>query len=167
MVRTSALTTKLRVVFDGSRKTDNGKCLNDQPLVGQVVQDDLCSQPMRFGLHKVAINGDIAAMYRRIWIHSDHQDYQRILWRRKPEEQILSFRLKTVTDGTAGAPWLATRCLTKIADEIQDSPPHGAEIIRSELCVGVLINGADSLEEATEIQAEVSLVLRIPTKKMG
>ena len=74
VVRASALTIKLRVVFDGSCKTDNGKALNDQQLVGPVVQDDLCSQLMRFRLQKVAIYGDIAAMYRQIWIHPDHQD---------------------------------------------------------------------------------------------
>ena len=160
VVRTSALTTKLRVVFDASCKTDNGKSLNDQQLVGPVVQDDLVSQLTRFRLHKVAINGDIAQMYRQIWIHPDQQDYQRILWRRRPEDQIVSFRLKTVTYGTASAPWLATRCLNKIADEIQDSQPRAAEIIRSEFYVDDLLSGADSIKEAMEIQEEVNQVLQ-------
>ena len=60
VVRTSVLTTKLRVVFDASAKTANGKSLNDEQLIGPVIQDDLVSILLRFRLHKVAINGDIA-----------------------------------------------------------------------------------------------------------
>ena len=44
----SSLTTKLRVVFDGSSKTTNGLSLNDILLVGPNVQQDLFSIPVSY-----------------------------------------------------------------------------------------------------------------------
>ena len=79
VIRQTALTTKLRVVFDASAKTENGHALNGEQLVGPTVQDDLVSIFMRFRLHKVAINSDIKAMYRQIWITPEQRDLQRIL----------------------------------------------------------------------------------------
>ena len=159
VIRQSALTTKLRVVFDASAKTENGRSLNDEQLIGPVVQDDLATQLIRFRLFKVAINADIQAMYRQIWITEEQQDLQRILWRRKPEDRITAFKLRTVTYGTASAPYLATRCLNQIAEDVQKSHPRGSKIIRNNFYVDDLLAGADSVKEAAEIYQEVSSVL--------
>ena len=65
-----------------------------------------------------------------------------------------------MTYGTASAPYLATRCLIQIADDIQASNPHIAEIIRSDFYVDDLLSGADSIEEAAHIQEEVMHILQ-------
>lgn len=41
-------TTKLRVVFNASQKTDNGKSLNEQLACGGKLQDDLFSLLLRW-----------------------------------------------------------------------------------------------------------------------
>ena len=120
------------------------------------MQDDLCSILMRFRLHKIAINGDIAAMYTQIWVSPDQQDYQRILWRRKPQDSVSAFRLKTVTYGTASAPWLATRCLNQIAEDVKDINPRAAAIIRSDFYVDDILSGANTIEQASAIQEEAA-----------
>ena len=55
-------TTKLRVVFDASSKSPNGKSLNDCLLLGPRLQDDVFDIFIRFRLHQLALSADIAKM---------------------------------------------------------------------------------------------------------
>ncbi|GFQ88034.1 hypothetical protein TNCT_689221 [Trichonephila clavata] len=56
-------------------------------------------------------------MFRQIKVQEYLQDFLRILWRPSPEEDIVSYRLKTVTYGAKPAPYLATKCLLLLAHE--------------------------------------------------
>lgn len=64
----SSTTTKLRVVFDASRRTSNGRSLNEQLYVGPRLQDDLTAIIMRWRKHAVAFTADVEKMYRQIKI---------------------------------------------------------------------------------------------------
>ena len=59
VMREESVTTKLRVVFDGSAKTTTNLSLNDVQLVGPVVQSDLFSILLRFRKHKFIAVADI------------------------------------------------------------------------------------------------------------
>jgi len=58
-----SITTKLRVVFDGSAKTKSGIALNDVLLKGPKVQSDIFHILLRFCIHQVAITADVEKMY--------------------------------------------------------------------------------------------------------
>ena len=58
----SSITTKLRVVFDGSAKTTNNLSLNDTLMVGPTVQQDLFSIMSRFRTHRYVLISDIEKM---------------------------------------------------------------------------------------------------------
>lgn len=77
----SSETTKLRVVFDASAKTDSGYSLNDILRVGPVIQDDLFAILIHFRLHKYVFTTDVKKMYRQILVDPSQTRYQRILWR--------------------------------------------------------------------------------------
>lgn len=79
VLRESSITTKLRVVFDGSAKTTSGISLNETLMVGAKLQDNIIDIILRFRLHAIAITADLKKMYRQILIHNDDRDYQRIL----------------------------------------------------------------------------------------
>ena len=160
IVRPGAITTKLRVVFDASCKTQNGRSCNDEQLVGPVVQDDLTAIIMRFRLYQFAINGDISQMYRQIWVHADDRDFQRILWRPTLDQEVKVYRLKTVTYGTASAPYLATRCLKFLGELSERRHPQAAKILKSSFYMDDLLTGADTMEEAIKIQNEVTAILK-------
>ncbi|XP_055623682.1 uncharacterized protein LOC129767088 [Toxorhynchites rutilus septentrionalis] len=117
VVRPESSTTKLRVVFDASCPTDTGVSLNDALMVGPVVQDDLYNIILRFRLSRYAIVADLEKMYRQILIHPTDRHLLRILWRNKPNDPVDTYELRTVTYGTASAPFLATRCLRQLAME--------------------------------------------------
>lgn len=67
----TSATTKLRVVFDGSCKSDSGISLNDILLVGPVVQSDLISILLKFRTFKYVFTADIEKMYRQILINDN------------------------------------------------------------------------------------------------
>jgi len=59
VLRQSSLTTKLRVVFDGSVKTTSGISLNDTLMIGAKLQDNIVDIILRFRLHAIAITADL------------------------------------------------------------------------------------------------------------
>jgi len=144
-------TTRTRVVFDGGAKTSKGLSLNDILQVGATVQQDLYSIVLRFRTHQVCFTADIAKMYRQIVVHPQDRDLQRILWRYSSEEPVQEYRLTTVTYGTSSAPFLATRCLKKLADDNKQHHPRADQ---------VLLSGTSTLEDAINMQKEISSLLQ-------
>ncbi|UYV64973.1 hypothetical protein LAZ67_3002613 [Cordylochernes scorpioides] len=65
-------------------------------------------------IHPVAINTDIAKMYRQIRISQEDSEFQRIVWRNDPHDKIKDYRLETVIYGTGCSPFLATRIIKQL-----------------------------------------------------
>lgn len=152
-------TTKLRVVFDASRKTSTGLSLNDCMMVGPKVQDDLFDIMLRFRLRKIAFTADIAKMYRQILIKDEQQNYQRILWRESRSENIKEYRLKTVTYGTCTAPYMAVQTIVTQAKLWQLRCPDASKIIQKDFYMDDLMSSADKNEEAIKLQQEITHIL--------
>ena len=72
-------TTKLRVVFNGSSKTQSGKSLNDILHTGAKLQRDIADVLLWSRQHKVIFMTDITKMFRQIRIHEDDWLLQGIL----------------------------------------------------------------------------------------
>ncbi|GFX49437.1 integrase catalytic domain-containing protein [Trichonephila clavipes] len=116
VLRPEKLTTKLRIVFNGSSPTTTGISLNDILLKGEV-KEDVFETISRFRRHKFAFTTDIQKMYRQILINPDQQDLKRIIWKQGLDAEILTYRLKTVTYGLSNAPFLAIRTLQQLAKD--------------------------------------------------
>ncbi|XP_055627216.1 uncharacterized protein LOC129769151 [Toxorhynchites rutilus septentrionalis] len=155
VLKPESTTTKLRVVFDASCKTTTGVSLNDVLLVGPVVQDDLISLTLRFRLYQYALIADIAKMYRMIRVQPNDRHLQRILWRDSSDQPISSFELTTVTYGTASAPYLATKCLQKLADYGQQTHSLAASVIRNNFYVDDLLLSIGSIDQGRELIREI------------
>ncbi|GFV78858.1 integrase catalytic domain-containing protein [Trichonephila clavipes] len=110
VLRPEKLTTKLRIVFNGSSPTTTGISLNDILLKSEV-KEDVFETISRFRRHKFAFTTEIQKMYRQILINPDQQDLQRIIWKHGLDAEIVTYRLKTVTYGLSNAPFLAIRNL--------------------------------------------------------
>ena len=94
-----SLTTKLRVVFDGSSKSPNGNSLNDCLLIGPRLQDDVFDILIRFRLHQFALLADVAKVYRQVALDESDRDFYRILWRDYVTDEIRELRMTRVTYG--------------------------------------------------------------------
>ncbi|XP_058988017.1 uncharacterized protein LOC131807010 [Musca domestica] len=158
VLKPDSTTTKLRVVFDASAKTSSGQSLNDLMYTGPIVQSELFSILLRFRLPKFVFTTDIEKMYRQILMHPDDQRYQLIIWREDPSHPVSYYKLNTVTYGTRSAPYLATKCLQKIANENMERYPLGSQMLKDNFYMDDGLGGADSL--STAIQKELITILK-------
>ncbi|XP_034195324.2 uncharacterized protein LOC117611487 [Osmia lignaria lignaria] len=160
VIRQDSSTTKLRVVFNASMPTSNGSTLNDHLLVGPKLQADLAVTILRWRMYQFVFAADIAKMFRQIWI--DHRDiaYQLIVWRAKPEDQLKTYELLTVTYGTAPAPFLANRVIKQLALDEGTNLPLAAPILNEHLYVDDALFGADDRVLARQTRQQVTDALR-------
>ncbi|XP_072400953.1 uncharacterized protein [Diabrotica undecimpunctata] len=159
VLKETSLTTKLRVVFDGSARTDSGLSLNDVLMVGPKLQDDLMCILLRFRKHNVVIASDIEKMYRQVFVCKTQQKLQQILWRFSDEQPIETYKLKTLTYGTAPAAFLAIRSLQQLAHENQLNLPLASQVILKDFYVDDLLTGGSSIEEVKSLKDELNNIL--------
>lgn len=160
VLKTSSASTKLRVVFDASCKTSNGRSLNDNLLVGQKLHKDINEVLLKFRLHKIVFTADIKMMYRFIQIRPEDRDFQRILWRYSPKDPVQDYRLCTVTFGVASAPFLALRTLRQLAIDEADSFPLASQVLVNDVFVDDVVSGSNTLDEAIAIQRELIAICK-------
>ncbi|XP_036145656.1 uncharacterized protein LOC118646575 [Monomorium pharaonis] len=158
VLRESSVTTKLRVVFDGSAKTSSGVSLNDSLMVGAALQDNIIDIILRFRLHAVAITADLKKMYRQVLINKLDRDYQRILWRFSTNEPIQEFRLNTVTYGLACAPFVAIRCVRQLASEAVNEFREASQVLLNDLYVDDILTGVSCESDAVEFNQLTTLL---------
>ena len=143
-------TTKLRVVFDGSAISESGDSLNSIQFVGPTLQEDELFQIiLRFRQHNIVICADIVKMYRQILIEPSQLPLQRILWRSDPSQELKTHELRTVTYGTASAPYIAKRCLKQLALESNLTHPEASRVIENDFYMDDLISGSESVNGAS------------------
>lgn len=162
VVREDKDTTKVRVVYNASQEGENGVSLNEQLLIGPSLQQELRDTLLRWRMHKTCFIADIIKMYRQIRVRREDVDYQRIVWRFRPEDPVKDYRLLTVTFGTACAPYLAIKTLKQIAkDEGQDEKfSRAIEIINHDFYVDDCLSGSHDEDTAIEVQRELTEVLK-------
>ncbi|XP_044578920.1 uncharacterized protein LOC123261391 [Cotesia glomerata] len=158
IIKTSSTTTKVRVVFDASAKTDKGISLNEVLLTGPTIQDNLFTIILRFRTFVYAMTSDIAQMYRQICIHPDHHKFQRILYYHN--NNISTFELKRVTFGVSAAPFLAIRTVNQLADDESHNFPVASKILKRDLYVDNLLTGSNSLTEILKLRDEIIQLVR-------
>ncbi|XP_051864261.1 uncharacterized protein LOC127566283 [Drosophila albomicans] len=151
-------TTKVRVLFNASCPSSNGKSLNDILHSGPILQSDLTLQILRWRYYRYVFNADITKMYRQILMDSKHTPFQRILFRTSDGE-IRDFELNTVTFGVNCAPFLALRVLQQLADDIRLEYPLASRVISNNMYVDDVLAGTHTREEAIRTIAELCAAL--------
>ena len=146
-------TTKIRVVFDASAKSNIGRSLNHALITGPTIQPKLFEHLLRFRVHKYVLTADIAQMYRQVLIDPRDRQYQKILWQRNGE--IETYQLNTVTFGVSAAPYLAIRTLLQLAKDEEHRYPRASVALTHDFYVDDWITGADSLDEILKTRDEM------------
>ena len=149
VIRESAESTKVRIVFDGSAKNDRGKSLNDCLLAGPPIHPDLVGILLRFRLREVAIVADIEKMFLCVHASEDTQPFQRFLWRVNEDEPIMVYRMVNMVFGLVDSPFKAIYTVKTHADKLDDC--CSKNILNRDVFVDDLITGAESDDDALEI----------------
>ncbi|XP_025155791.1 uncharacterized protein LOC112588842 [Harpegnathos saltator] len=150
---------KVRVVFNASQASTNGRSLNDLVHVGPRLQRELGEILLAWRMHRVAFSADIEQMFRQVRVAPEDQHLQQILWRDSQTQAISVYRLTTVTYGMACAPYLAIRTLHQLALDERERYPRAADLLRRQTYVDDILAGADDLGEARSRQRELSSLL--------
>lgn len=161
VLKPESTTTKLRVVFDASAKTSTNFSLNQILATGPTIQDDLFSLLTRFRLHRYVFTADISKMYRQIIIDEDDRKWQTIVWRFDDKEALKFYQLRTITYGTTAAPYLATRCLQKLADDEREDHPLASRVAKSDFYVDDVMTGSNNIFELMQTQSQLIHLLQL------
>ena len=113
VIRKDKSTTKLRILYDASAKTEGpslNDCLYAGPSFGQRILDIL----IRFRLHRIALIADIEKAFLMISVAEEDRDVLRFLWlddinSQLPRIQVLRFA--RVAFGVASSPFLLNATL--------------------------------------------------------
>ncbi|XP_072400318.1 uncharacterized protein [Diabrotica undecimpunctata] len=160
VLKETSITSKIRVVFDGSCTTSSGWSLNDLQYMGPKVLNNIFDITLRFRLYKYVVSADVSKMYRQILMHSDHRPLQCIIWRNKSEDDLSSYQLNTVTYGTKSAPYLAIKCLNQVATEYKNIFPIASKTIHNDFYVDDLLTGSNNIEELQTRCNDISSILK-------
>ncbi|XP_055527334.1 uncharacterized protein LOC129719950 [Wyeomyia smithii] len=156
VIKQSSSTTKVRVVFDGSARSNNGYSLKDALLKGPTIQDELLSLLLRFRKHEVALVADMEKMYRQVRVDANDARLQRIFWRFSPTDPIGIYELLTVTFGLSPSAFLAIRVLHQLAiDEGRDHPKASSALV-NDFYVDDYIGGTSSIDQAIQLRTELN-----------
>ena len=151
VIKMGRLTTKCRVVFDGSAKNSEGISLNSNLLPGPKRQLDIVHLLINFRLHPIALVGDISRMFYCINLNEEFRDYYRLLWNEKKDEIPKIYRFKRLTMGTVDSPFLSLSTIHYHLDKTAKEEPslrEDCELIKKHLYVDDLMAAVDSAPEA-------------------
>lgn len=146
VLREQSSTTKLRVIFNASSPTETGISLNDILYPGRKLQNEISDVLLWFRLQRYVFSTDIVKMYRQIKIHPEDQNLQRIFWK-TPSQDIITFRLTTVTYGLNCSPYLALRTVQKLIEDEGSRFPLAIPALSRGRYVDDIFGGADTINE--------------------
>jgi len=109
--RLDSSSTKIKAVFVGSSKMNDGCSLNNRLYCDQKLQKNIVDVITHFRFPALAFTADIRQMFRQIQVYGEDQQFQGIVRRDDSSKHILSYRLSTVTYGLITSPHHAFRVL--------------------------------------------------------
>ena len=109
---------KVRVVFDCAARY-NGRSLNDALMSGPPLMTTLVGVLIRFREERIALVGDIEAMFHQVKVDSAHADALRFLWWKygKLNEEPVIYQMLVHLFGATSSPSCANFCLRHTANE--------------------------------------------------
>lgn len=161
VVREDKTTTKLRIVYDASAKT-NGPSLNDclytGPKFGQSIQDII----LRFRTHRIALAADIEKAFLMISILEHDRDALRFLWiddiGKDPPETVI-MRFARVVFGVSSSPFLLNATIRHHLERYRDRYPAFVEAFLRSIYVDDVSFGSDDEDGAFHLYERSKNVL--------
>lgn len=159
VIKEASLSTKVRVVFDGSAQASNGNSLNNCLMTGPSLQPDIRLILTNFRFSPIAIAADIEKMYCQIKISPEDRNFLRCIWRDNPLEPLKIYRLTTLPFGLNCSPYLAIRTIQALADRNINKYPYEAKIIKEQIYVDDLLTGGNNEKEILQTIHNITSIL--------
>ena len=156
VIREDKVTTKIRIVFDGSCLGYNQKSLNHFLYKGNVPWD-LIKTLTQFRANEFALAGDITKAFLMISVEPEDRKFLKFLWINQCDE-LIAYQFNRVPFGTSASPFLLFVALAKVFQ----TDPSTAEIyeeILSHFYVDDFLFSAKTIKEVTDMKNLCSKVL--------
>ena len=155
VVKDSAETTKICIVYDGSAKAHaDAVSLNDCLYTGPSLQNNLWSVLVRERMHPVAITGDLKKAFLQVRVKEQDRDALRFHWRADDQSNIETLRFTRALFGLALSPFLLGSVIEHHLDSWESRKPQAVAELRESLYVDDLLSGGTTVEEAKELKQQ-------------
>ena len=153
VVREDKQTTKVRIVYDASAKS-NGPSLHDCLHAGPSLTSEIPDVLMRFRYHQVALVADIEKAFLMVQVANADRDVLRFLWIDDPSSEdpnIVLKRFNRVVFGVTSSPFLLNGTVRHHVSNYEAEDPQFANDFLSSLYVDDFNGGKDSVPEAFQL----------------
>ena len=161
VIRRDKKTTRLRVVYDASSKT-NGVSLNNCLYTGPSLSKNIFDILIRFRSFKVAIISDIEKAFLMVSIAEVDRNVLRFLWVddiSKKEPEIVVLRFTRVVFGVSSSPFLLNVTVAHHIGQYETVDPVFVEQFFENIYVDYLAAGGTDVNDTYEFYAKSKLRL--------
>ena len=161
VIRRDKETTKLRIVYDASCKS-NGTSLNDCLYTGPVLSQKILDIILRFRTHRKAFAGDIEKAFLNVSVTEEDRDVLRFLWVddvKKKTPEVIVLRFARVVFGVTSSPFLLNATVKHHVERYEEEDPEFVETFLRSVYVDDLSTGGDTDEEAYRLYIKSKLRL--------
>ena len=153
VVRESAETTKMRIVYDGSaRANPKASSLNGCLETGPPLQNLLWDVLVRNRFHAVAVTGDLKQAFIQVRIRESDRDALRFHWLKDLQsEEVEVLRFTRALFGLAPSPFLLAGVIKEHLRSLKPKYPHLVDEIEKSLYADDLISGSHSTKKVLEL----------------
>jgi len=172
VIKESASSTKIRIVFDGSSKETNDVSINECLYEGPNLFPDLIGVLLRFRLFRYAFVTDITKAFLQIGVDTQDRNYLRFLWYDEkldqswPTERPTAYRFCRVPFGLRASPFLLNQTIKHHLKQMESKYPVTVSYLHGNIYVDDVIMSIEDnsdlkvvMKESVEIFNEMSMVL--------
>ena len=154
VLRETAESTKLRIVYDASaRAWDGAPSLNECLDTGSPLQNQLWSVLIRGRFNPVAITGDIKKAFLQVRIRPEERDALRFHWLKNIEtKEVETLRFTRALFGLGPSPFLLGGVIEQHLDTWIPKQPEIVREIKKNMYVDDLISGGTTVPKAREMK---------------
>ena len=149
VIRENKDTTKIRIVYDASAKSEGpslNQCLHAGPKFHQRITDLL----LRFRVFPVAVVADIEKAFLMVQVAEEDRDALRFLWVKDlaaEQPEIIELRFARVIFGVSSSPFLLNATIRHHLEHAQADPETVNKLLRA-FYVDDVVTGASNEDEA-------------------
>ena len=154
VIRESAESTKLRIVFDASaRSNEKSPSLNDCLETGPPLQNLLWDVLVRNRLKPVALAGDLKQAFLQVRIQSEDRDALRFHWiKDRDTSNVEVLRFTRALFGLVQSSFLLGGTLHQHLGSMEGRYPSEVEEIKKSLCVDDVITGGETTDKVRKLK---------------
>ena len=154
VIRPSAETTKVRIVFDAAAKDPHSRSLNDFLEKGTSSIPQIPVLLFAFRFHKIGLLADLEKAFLQIRIDPTDRDALRFLWLDSPlmeSSNIKCFRYTSLVFGLSCSPSILESVIKTHLEKFKKDHPSLMDKVGSDMYVDNLVTGCSSVEEGKDL----------------